>query len=145
MEKSEANKSGMLDIMPVYSRDEQKELCVLCDLEYDPEELCYKASVGGNLIGICLFVFKAGCGIITRLTPSPLFSDPPDVFALEAAARTVLDLFERSGIKEAFYYPDPVYGSELCGLLEFDSSVSPAKVSLIGYFDKPCHGSNIKD
>ncbi|MEA4832810.1 MAG: hypothetical protein VB118_09395 [Oscillospiraceae bacterium] len=128
----------MLVISPIYDRKEQHDLCAECGQEYNETELCYKAHEDGELKGLCMFKFSGDTGIITRLFSKNF--ENADLFALEAAARTVLDLFERAGITTAYYYPDKKYGAQLCSLLRFDNTVSPAYVNIKGYFDEPCRG-----
>ena len=60
----------MLTVLPIQSKDEQKELCAICGIEYDIESFCYRAD-DGDFIGICQFKFENGIGYIKNLSYAP--------------------------------------------------------------------------
>ena len=60
----------MLTVLPIQSKETQKELCKACGVTYNENSFAYRAD-DGNFIGICQFHFKDNNGYIENLTYAP--------------------------------------------------------------------------
>ena len=45
----------MLEVKPIQTKQEQKEICELCKVEFDPDCLAYSAKEGERLLGVAQF------------------------------------------------------------------------------------------
>ncbi len=64
----------MLTVLPIQSKETQKELCEKCGVTYNASAFAYRAD-DGDFIGICQFYFKNNNGYIDNLTYAPNVSD----------------------------------------------------------------------
>ena len=85
----------MLTVLPVQSKDEQKELCQLCGAEYDIESFWYRAD-DGDFIGICQFKFQNGVGYIKNLVYAPNMDDTE---AMIIMLRATMSFMHRCGLE----------------------------------------------
>lgn len=84
----------MLTVFPIQSKDEQKELCALCKIEFNIDAFAYRADDNG-FIGICQFYFKDGCGYIQNLTYA---EGKDDSEAMIIMLRATMSFMNRCGI-----------------------------------------------
>ena len=75
----------MLTVLPIQSKDEQKELCTLCGVEYNEVAFCYKAH-DEKFIGICQFYFENGIGYIENLAYADGMDDSEAMIIMLCAA-----------------------------------------------------------
>ena len=61
----------MLKVLPIQSKDHQKECAERCAVPYIPDALAYEATVDGALVGICQFRVTAEGGLIYDLATVP--------------------------------------------------------------------------
>ncbi len=64
----------MLTVLPIQSKETQRELCEICCASYNENAFAYRAD-DGDFIGICQFYFKDNNGYIENLTYAPNVSD----------------------------------------------------------------------
>ena len=64
----------MLTVLPIQSKDTQKELCDICGVTYNENAFSYRAD-DGDFIGICQFYFNDNKGYIDNLTYAPNIND----------------------------------------------------------------------
>ena len=64
----------MLTVLPIQSKETQKELCEICGVTYNENSFAYRAD-DGDFIGICQFYFKNNNGYIENLTYAPNIND----------------------------------------------------------------------
>lgn len=64
----------MLTVLPIQSKETQKELCEKCGVKYNENAFAYRAD-DGDFIGICQFYFENNNGYIENLTYAPEISD----------------------------------------------------------------------
>ena len=64
----------MLTVLPIQSKDTQKELCTFCGVDFIENAFAYRAD-DGEFIGICQFYFKENNGYIKNLTYAPNVND----------------------------------------------------------------------
>ncbi len=90
----------MLTVMPIQSKDEQRELCKVCGVEYDMEAFAYRAD-DGDFIGICQFEFKNGTGYIKNLAYAPNMDDSE---AMIIMLRATMSFMHRCGLEISELY-----------------------------------------
>ncbi len=124
----------MLTVLPIQSKETQKELCFLCGVEFIENAFAYRAD-DGDFIGICQFYFKENNGYIENLTYAPNVSDWEAMIIMLRAAMSFMyrcgigivylssstndDLIKKSGFLKAdngTYYIDvqKFYGGSCC-------------------------------
>ncbi len=92
----------MLTVLPIQSKDEQKELCEKCGVEYDIEAFAYRAD-DGDFIGICQFCFEGDVGYIKNLAYAPGMDDTE---AMIIMLRATMSFMHRCGLSTSELYPD---------------------------------------
>ena len=124
----------MLTVLPIQSKDTQKELCEICGVTYNENAFAYRAD-DGDFIGICQFYFNDNKGYIDSLTYAPDVSDWEAMIIMLRAAMSFMyrcgiglvylssstdeDLLKRSGFlknTDGVYYIDvkKFYGGSCC-------------------------------
>ena len=88
----------MLTVLPIQSKETQKELCIKCGVEYIENAFAYRAD-DGDFIGICQFYFKDDNGYIENLTYAPYVNDWE---AMIIMLRAAMNFMYRCGIKTVF-------------------------------------------
>lgn len=88
----------MLTVLPIQSKDTQKELCEKCGVLYNENAFAYRAD-DGDFIGICQFYFKNNNGYIESLTYAPNVSDWE---AMIIMLRATMSFMYRCGLKIAY-------------------------------------------
>ena len=91
----------MLTVLPIQSKDEQKELCIKCGIEFDIESFAYRAD-DGDFIGICQFYFKEGVGYIKNLAYAPNMDDTE---AMIIMLRATMSFMHRCGLETSMLCP----------------------------------------
>lgn len=84
----------MLTVLPIQSKDEQKELCSLCNVEFNLDAFAYKAA-DGDFIGICQFYFENGIGYIQNLAYA---QGADDTEAMIIMLRATMSFMHRCGL-----------------------------------------------
>lgn len=83
----------MLEVYPIQTKEEQKNFCYRCCVEFIDDALCYRAKSNGNDIGICQFKLDSqgghifGFGVIDKTADN---SEP--LFVMARAALNFIDL-----------------------------------------------------
>ena len=88
----------MLTVLPIQSKDTQKELCEKCNVDFIESAFAYRAD-DGDFIGICQFYFKDDNGYIENLTYAPNVSDWE---AMIIMLRAAMNFMYRCGIKVVY-------------------------------------------
>ncbi len=81
----------MFHIRPIESKDEQRDLCSLCSLEYDEDCLAYAAYIDGEFSGISQFRLGEA-GYIRDLRPKEGVDDFEVMFIMGRATMNFIDL-----------------------------------------------------
>ncbi len=92
----------MLEIRPLSDDNEKVDSCTLCNIVFDPDLMYYGAFADGTLVGICAFIIKDDCGILSFLN-SCSRCDDQTLFVL---GRAVLNFILLCGINTAVYNAD---------------------------------------
>lgn len=92
----------MLTVLPIQSKDEQRELCQTCGIEFIENAFAYRADDGG-FIGICQFTFENDCGYIKNLSYAP---DVIDNEAMIIMLRAAMSFMFRCGLIHSYLEKD---------------------------------------
>jgi len=88
----------MLTVLPIQSKETQKELCEICGVTYNPVAFAYRADDDG-FIGICQFKFSNNNGFIDALSYAPNVSDWE---AMIIMLRAAMNFMYRCGIQVVY-------------------------------------------
>ena len=88
----------MLTVLPIQTKDEQKELCALCGVEFLDNAFAYRADDNG-FIGICQFTFENNKGYIKNLSYAPNIVDNE---AMIIMLRAAMSFMFRCGLVDSY-------------------------------------------
>lgn len=88
----------MLTVLPIQSKDEQRELCNTCSVDFIENAFAYRAD-DGQFIGICQFTFENDCGYIKNLSYAPSIVDNE---AMIIMLRAAMSFMLRCGIEHSY-------------------------------------------
>ena len=128
----------MLKVLPVQSKDEQKNLCALCNVGFKEELLAYAATVDDEFCGICQFKLTDKGGIIYDIAHATEKFDRQAIFVLGRAALNFIDL---CGVHNAFFIGSlsEKIDETLIKQIGFKKSDDGKyEVDLTNFFDHPC-------
>ncbi|MBE6588867.1 MAG: hypothetical protein E7643_01690 [Ruminococcaceae bacterium] len=129
----------MLEVLPIQSKEEQEALCARCGITYHKELLAYRATVDGELRGICQFTMDSEGGRIVDYAHAPDAYEFEPMFVMGRAALNFIDL---CGVHRAFF--DASYDNEtLIRAIGFSKNASGRyEVDLTNFFNEPCKHSH---
>ncbi len=129
----------MLEVLPIQSKEEQEALCARCGIPYRPELLAYRATVDGELRGICQFTMDQNGGRIIDYAHVPEGYEFEPMFVMGRAALNFIDL---CGVHRAYF--DAAYENEtLIRAIGFQKNEGGRyEVDLTNFFNEPCKHSN---
>ena len=127
----------MLEVKPIQAKEEQKEICGLCGVEFDPDCLAYSAKEDGKLLGVSQFRILGDYAVIYDLKNA---TGTDDLGALIIMGKATLNFIDLCGVKEVILKEESNY---LPQILKFDNSKDGVyKLNLEGYFNSPCQQSS---
>ena len=127
----------MLEVKPIQIKEEQKEICGLCGVEFDPDCLAYSAKEDGKLLGVSQFRILGEYAVIYNLKNA---TGTDDLGALIIMGKATLNFIDLCGVKEVILKDENNY---LPQILKFDNSKDGVyKLNLEGYFNSPCQQSS---
>ena len=88
----------MLTVLPIQSKDEQRELCQLCGVDFIENAFAYKADDNG-FIGVCQFTFENDIGYVKHLSYAPGANDNE---AMIIMLRAAMSFIYRCGIDNCY-------------------------------------------
>ena len=88
----------MLTVLPIQSKDEQRELCSVCGIDFIENAFAYRAD-DGCFIGVCQFTFENDCGYIKNLTYAPEIIDNE---AMIIMLRATMSFMFRCGLVHSY-------------------------------------------
>lgn len=106
----------MLEIKPIQTKEEQKEICRFCGIEFKPDCLAYSAKENGKLLGVSQFRILGEYAVIYDLSNAVGIYD---LDALVITEKAVLNFIDLCGVKEAVLK-------------------SGKRINLEEYFNSPC-------
>lgn len=129
----------MLKILPIQSKVAQEEICLRCNVKYDPDLLAYSATVDDELAGVSQFKLTDKGGIIYDLAP---VADSFDFEAMFVLGRGTLNFIDLCGVHYAVFEGDiPDEQTErLIKAVGFKQNAEGKyDVDLNGFFTDHCH------
>ena len=124
----------MLSVLPIQSKDEQKEVCELCRVEYRPTLLAYKLTDGGKTVGVCQFRLTPEGGVISTLSGLPGEEKFEYLFML---GRGTLNFIDTCGAKYAYLDIDG-FDDVTARAIGFSRIDGRYRIDLEGFFTEPC-------
>ena len=125
----------MLTVLPIQSKDEQRELCQLCGVDFIENAFAYKANDNG-FIGICQFTFENDIGYIKNLSYAPNVVDSE---AMIIMLRAAMSFISRCGI-DPCYLEESGTTQELLKLSGFRPNENGKYfLSLNRFYNTPCN------
>lgn len=126
----------MFKVLPIQSKDTQKELCERCGVTFDADLLAYAVSVDDEFAGICQFKLTDKGGEIHDIAPSLAKNDPDALFVMGRGALNFIDL---CGVHFARYVGE-VTDELLLIKIGFKKTADGAfEIDLNGFFTDHCH------
>ena len=126
----------MFKVLPIQSKDTQKELCERCGVAFDADLLAYAVSVDDEFAGICQFKLTDKGGEIHDIAPSLEKNDPDALFVMGRGALNFIDL---CGVHFARYVGE-VTDELLLIKIGFKKTADGAfEIDLNGFFTDHCH------
>ena len=125
----------MLTVLPIQSKDIQKELCKICKIEFNYNSFAYRAD-DGDFIGICQFHFDNSFGYIENLTYAPNMEDWE---AMIIMLRATMSFMFRCGLKKAILCKNATNEDLLnhSGFLKADNDLY--EIDLVKFYGGSCH------
>lgn len=132
----------MLKVLPIQSKDSQKDVCLRCNVEYKPELLAYSATVEDVLMGVSQFKLTDKGGMVYDIAPA---ADTFDFEALFVLGRGTLNFIDLCGVHKA-YYLGSVSDEQTARLIRAigfkEQEDGSYFVDLEGFFTDHCHDKN---
>lgn len=141
----------MLEIKPIQTKEQQKEVCGMCGVEFIPECLAYDARENGVLCGVSQFRIFGEYAVIYDLANAAGVDDKE---ALIIMGKATLNFIDSCGIKDVIlkaknmqnknpHISENIENIEnvenVFEILEFKKDSNGVyKLNLEGYFDSPC-------
>ena len=129
----------MLKVLPIQSKLTQEEICLRCNVKYDPDLLAYSATVDDELAGVCQFKLTDKGGMVYDLAP---VKDGFDFEAMFVLGRGTLNFIDLCGVHYAFYKGavDDEQTERLIKAVGFKKTEEGSyEVDLEGFFTDHCH------
>ena len=128
----------MYIVKPIQTKEEQERICLLCDTEYDADELAYAAiEEDGTVLGVCRFSIKGDEGIMYELKNAPGIDDHEPVYIMGRATLSFIDL---CGIKKARFVGKETPLVRAVGFKADEKG--ELTLDLAGFFEHKCHGQD---
>ena len=126
----------MLKVLPIQTKDHQKECAEKCAVPYVADALAYEATVDGELVGICQFRVTADGGLIYDLASVPGVDDFESMFIM---GRGTLNFIDLCGVHSAKFVGEVKDATLLraVGFKENENGIF--EINLEGFFEDHCH------
>lgn len=125
----------MLKVLPIQSKETQKELCELCDVEYNQNAFAYRADDDG-FIGLCQFIFANDNGYIQSLVYA---KNANDWEAMIIMLRAAMNFMYRCGLKLC-YFQENSCPLELLDKSGFSKNENGQYyIDLVKFYTSSCH------
>ncbi len=129
----------MLVIKPIEDKNEQRDICCECGVEYKEELFAYKAHNDGELLACAQFDIREEGAIIDAMRQ--VIGTSEDFEGMFILGRAVLNFLDLCGVVTA-YYPSPANEGEarLARAIGFKDTEGILTATLTGMFDSKCEG-----
>ena len=131
----------MLKVLPIQSKLQQEEICLKCNIKYDPDLLAYAATVNEELVGICQFKLTDKGGIIYDIAKLPDREEDKecsDFEALFVMGRGTLNFIDLCGVHYATFVGDEADDSLLRAIGFSKNENGIYEINLEGFFTEHC-------
>ena len=131
----------MLKILPIQSKLQQEEICLRCNIKYEPDLLAYSATVNEELVGICQFKLSDKGGEIYDLAKIPDREEDKecsDFEALFVMGRGTLNFIDLCGVHRAFFLGKDTDDSLLRAIGFSKNENGVYEIDLEGFFTDHC-------
>lgn len=125
----------MLKVLPIQSKEIQKERAEACGVPFRSEDLAYGAEQDGVFCGICQFRFLKDRGYIDNLAPLLGVDDFTMMFIMGRAAMNFIDL---AGMHACEAAPDSAPESLLLAIGFVKQEDGTFYADMTHMFDTPC-------
>ncbi|MBR6546265.1 MAG: hypothetical protein IKT72_04980 [Clostridia bacterium] len=132
----------MLKITPIQSKEEQATLCGVCNIEYDPECLAYRAYDDDRFLGMTQFRFGKKHGIIKNIVPAPGVEDFEAMFIM---GRATMDFIDRIGAHTCICPADAGDRRLLISIGFRDTGDGTMNADMTNMFSGHCGGHTVKN
>jgi hypothetical protein len=122
----------MLVIKPIQTKEEQKEICAACGVEFDEYALAYAAEEDEILLGVSQFRILGKHGVIYDLSNA---AGIDDLEALIIMGRAALNFIDLCGVQDVIIKTE---NKNLPEILGFKKDGGVYGINLEGYFNSPC-------
>jgi hypothetical protein len=125
----------MLKVLPVQSKEEQKNICDACGIPFDADLLAYAATVDGELVGACQFEIKADGGKIHNIASA---KGKDDFEAMFIMGRGTLNFIDLCGVHKAYCLDENVDKGLAKAIGFTPNSDGVLEMDLTHFFEHPC-------
>lgn len=127
----------MLEVLPIQTKTEQEALCARCGIPFRTELLAYRATVDGELRGICQFTMDRQGGRIVDFAAA----GEPEFEPLFVMGRAALNFIDLCGVHTAFFDAD-FENETLIKAIGFEKNPAGRwEMDLTDFFREPCKHS----
>lgn len=131
----------MLKVLPIQSKNQQKEICEKCQIEYQPDLLAYAASVDDELVGICQFKMTDQGGFLydlAKVIGRTENKECGDFEAMFVMGRGTLNFIDLCGVHRAFFCGKNPDDSLLRAIGFKKNDNDQYEINLEGFFTDHC-------
>ena len=135
----------MLEIKPISDKNEQKNICEKCGMNYREELFAYKAYESGSLLACAQFDICGKDAVIYGMRQ--VIGSKDDFEAMFILGRAVLNFLDLCGVINVTYNVENLSDEKLAKLIGFKKNESDImSICLTGLFTSPCkHGNSYQD
>jgi hypothetical protein len=131
----------MLKVLPIQSKEQQKEICEKCQISYQPDLLAYAASVDDELVGICQFKMTDQGGFLydlAKVIDHTENKECSDFEAMFVMGRGTLNFIDLCGVHRAFFCGKNPDDSLLRAIGFKKNDTDQYEINLEGFFTDHC-------
>ena len=128
----------MLIIKPITDKNEQKEICIRCGIEYKGDLFAYKAYEDEELLGCAQFDILSAHAVIDSMRQAT--GTKEDFEGMFILGRAVLNFIDLCGVKTAVYSPEEGFETRIARCIGFKEENGVLTAHLEGMFDGKCEG-----
>ena len=131
----------MLKVLPIQSKLRQEELCLKCNVPYDPDLLAYAATVDEDLVGICQFKLTNEGGVLYHLAKVVGHVEKTagsDFEAMFVMGRGTLNFIDLCGVHRAYFRGENPDDALLRAIGFSKNEKDEYEINLEGFFTDHC-------
>lgn len=134
----------MLEIRPIEDKEEQKNICEKCGMEFNEALFAYKAYDAGELLACCQFDILGADSVIYGMEQVTGTAD--DYESMFIMGRAVMNFLDLCSVQRAEFRVTDAHSEKMAKLLGFRNIDGKYVITLTGLFNEPCkHGNSYQD